>query len=124
MSNSQWTPELKEKVIEMYQAASPTPENSTEIVKEIAEELELTANGVRLVLIQAEVYVKKDTSAGAATKTATGTKTASGTGTKRVSKEDSIKALKDKIEAAGKTVDDEILDKLTGKAAVYLASLF
>lgn len=123
--STQWTPELKEKVIQMYKDAGPTPENSTEIVKEIAEELELTANGVRMVLIQAEVYVKKDVAAaGGASKTATGTKTASGTGTKRVSKEDSIKALKDKIEAAGKEVDDEILDKLTGKAAVYLASLF
>lgn len=122
--SSKWTPELKAKVVEMYEAKSPTPENSTEIVKEIAEELEETANGVRLVLIQAGVYVKKDATAAPATKTATGAKAAAGTGTKRVSKEDSIKALKDKIEAAGKEVDDEILDKLTGKAAVYLASLF
>ena len=122
---SQWTPELKEKVIAMYQEQAPTAENSTEIVKELADELELTANGVRMVLIQAGVYVKKEvaTSTGTATKTATGTKTA-GTGTKRVSKEDSIAALKAKIEASGKEVNDEILDKLTGKAAVYLASLF
>ena len=122
---SQWTPELKEKVIAMYQEKGPTAENSTEIVKELADELELTANGVRMVLIQAGVYVKKEVAAstGTATKTTTGTKTA-GTGAKRVSKEDSIAALKAKIEAAGKEVDDEILDKLTGKAAVYLASLF
>lgn len=122
---SQWTPELKEKVIAMYQEKQPTPENSTEIVKEIAEEIEQSTNGVRMVLIQSGVYVKKEVAAstGTTTKTATGTKTA-GTGTKRVSKEDSIAALKAKIEAAGKEVDDEILDKLTGKAAVYLASLF
>lgn len=124
---SQWTPELKEKVIAMYQEKGPTAENSTEIVKELADELELTANGVRMVLIQAGVYVKKEVAAstGAATKTGSaGGKTSSGTGSKRVSKEDSIAALKAKIEAAGKDVDDEILDKLTGKAAVYLASLF
>lgn len=122
---SQWTPELKEKVIAMYQEKQPTPENSTEIVKEIAEEIEQSTNGVRMVLIQSGVYVKKEVAAstGTTTKTTTGTKTA-GTGTKRVSKEDSIAALKAKIEAAGKVVDDEILDKLTGKAAVYLASLF
>jgi transposase-like protein len=122
---SQWTPELKEKVIAMYQEKQPTPENSTEIVKEIAEEIEQSTNGVRMVLIQSGVYVKKEVAAstGTTTKTTTGTKTA-GTGTKRVSKEDSIAALKAKIEAAGKEVDDEILDKLTGKAAVYLASLF
>lgn len=123
---SQWTPELKEKVIAMYQENMPTAENSTEIVKEIAEELELTANGVRMVLIQAGVYVKKEVaSTGGTTKTSsTDGKKAAGTGTKRVSKEDSIASLKAKIEAAGKEVDDDILDKLTGKAAVYLASLF
>lgn len=120
---SQWTPELREKVKEMYLERNPTPENSTEIVKEIAEELELTANGVRLVLTQAEVYVKKAATASATSSDKAGAATKS-TGTKRVSKEDSIQALKDKISAAGKEVDDEILDKLTGKAAVYLASLF
>lgn len=123
---SQWTPELKEKVIAMYQEKGPTAENSTEIVKELADELELTANGVRMVLIQAGVYVKKEVAAstGTAKTGSAGGKTSSGTGSKRVSKEDSIAALKAKIEAAGKEVDDEILDKLTGKAAVYLASLF
>lgn len=123
---SQWTPELKEKVIAMYQEKQPTPENSTEIVKEIAEEIEQSTNGVRMVLIQAGVYVKKEVTSTATATAKAGTaggKTATGTGSKRVSKEDSIAALKAKIEEAGKEVDDEILSKLTGKAAVYLASL-
>ena len=120
---SSWTPELKQKAIDLYQEKGPTAENSTELVKEIADELELTANGVRMVLIQAGVYVKKEAGASSESKSTSGTK-AAGTGTKRVSKEDTINALKDKIRAAGKEVDDEILDKLTGKAAVYLASLF
>ena len=118
-TQSQWTDELKAKVIEMYEQAGPTPESSTEIIKDIAEEIEMSPNGVRMVLVQAGVYVKKDSSAGSA-KT---TKTASGEGSKRVSKEDSIAALKAAIEAKGGPTDDDILGKLTGKAAVYFASV-
>ena len=118
-TQSQWTDELKAKVIEMYEQAGPTPESSTEIIKDIAEEIEMSPNGVRMVLVQAGVYVKKDSSAGSA-KT---TKTAGGEGTKRVSKEDSIAALKAAIEAKGGPIDEDILGKLTGKAAVYFASV-
>jgi transposase-like protein len=118
-TQSQWTDELKAKVIEMYEQAGPTPESSTEIIKDIAEEIEMSPNGVRMVLVQAGVYVKKDSSA-SSTKT---TKTASGEGSKRVSKEDSIAALKAVIEAKGGPIDDDILGKLTGKAAVYFASV-
>jgi transposase-like protein len=118
-TQSQWTDELKAKVIEMYEQAGPTPESSTEIIKDIAEEIEMSPNGVRMVLVQAGVYVKKDSSAGSV-KT---TKTASGEGSKRVSKEDSIAALKAAIEAKGGPIDDDILGKLTGKAAVYFASV-
>ena len=118
-TQSQWTDELKAKVIEMYEQAGPTPESSTEIIKDIAEEIEMSPNGVRMVLVQAGVYVKKDSSAGSA-KT---TKTASGEGSKRVSKEDSIAALKAAIEAKGGPIDDDILGKLTGKAAVYFTTV-
>ena len=118
-TQSQWTDELKAKVIEMYEQAGPTPESSTEIIKDIAEEIEMSPNGVRMVLVQAGVYVKKDASA-SSTKT---TKTASGEGSKRVSKEDSIASLRAAIEAKGGPIDDDILGKLTGKAAVYFASV-
>ena len=118
-TQSSWTDELKTKVIEMYEQAGPTPESSTEIIKDIAEEIEMSPNGVRMVLVQAGVYVKKDASA-SSTKT---TKTASGEGSKRVSKEDSIAALNAAIEAKGGPIDDDILGKLTGKAAVYFASV-
>jgi transposase-like protein len=118
-TQSAWTDELKAKVIEMYEQAGPTPESSTEIIKDIAEDIEMSPNGVRMVLVQAGVYVKKDSSASSA-KT---TKTSSGEGTKRVSKEDSIAALKAAIEAKGGPIDDDILGKLTGKAAVYFASV-
>ena len=112
---SQWTPELKEKVTKMYQDADPTAETSTEIIKDIADELELSPNGVRMVLVQAGVYVKKEASAGSA-KT---TEKKSGEGAKRVSKESAIADLKAAIESKGAAVDEDILSKLTGKAAVY-----
>jgi hypothetical protein len=70
--------------------------------------------------VQAGVYVKKDPgSSGSTTKT----KTSSGEGSKRVSKESAIADLKAAIEAKGAPIDEDILSKLTGKAAVYLLSV-
>ena len=54
-----WTDELKAEVIAKYEGAGPTPESSTEIIKDIAEEIEMSPNGVRMVLVQAGVYVKR-----------------------------------------------------------------
>lgn len=116
-----WSDELKALVIKQYEDAAPTPETSTEIIKDIAEEHEQSPNGVRMVLVQAGVYVKKEATA-AADKPKAGGK-AAGDAPKRVSKESSIAALKAAIEAKGAQVDDEILDKLTGKAAVYFTQV-
>lgn len=115
-----WTDADKQKAIDAYTSGDPTPENSTELIKEIAEEMEQTPNGVRMVLVQAGVYVKKDAAASTSK-----TKTA-GTGDKapRVSKESQIAELRAIIEAKGAEVDDEILSKLTGKAAAYFAKVF
>jgi len=115
-----WTDEDKQKAIAAYKAGDPTPENSTELIKEIAEEMEQSANGVRMVLVQAGVYVKKDATAG--TKT---TKTSTGASDKapRVSKESQIADLRALIEAKGGEIDDDILSKLTGKAAAYFAKV-
>lgn len=115
---STWTDELKAEVISKYEAAGPTPENSTEIIKDIAEEIEMSPNGVRMVLVQAGVYVKKEASASTSKTTK-----ASGDKPARVSKESAIAELREAIEAAGKPVDDDILSKLTGKAAVYFLSV-
>ena len=41
-----WTDEKKQEAVEMYTAEEPTPENSMEIVKDIAEQLEESPNGV------------------------------------------------------------------------------
>jgi len=114
-----WTDELKQEVIAKYEAAGPTPDNSTEIIKDIAEEFEQSPNGVRMVLVQAGVYVKKDPAAGS-TKTKT---PAAGDKPARVSKESAIADLKAAIEDMNKPVDEDILSKLTGKAAVYFLSI-
>lgn len=114
-----WDEALKTQAIAAYKAASPTPETSTEIIKDIAEELEQSPNGVRMVLVQAGVYVKKDPATGTATKA----KADSGDAPKRVSKETQINALTAAIEAAGAEADEEILSKLTGKAAAYFTDV-
>lgn len=54
-----WTDEQKEAAKQAYLDANPTAENSSEIVKEIAEDMQQSPNGVRMILIQAGVYVKK-----------------------------------------------------------------
>ena len=95
-----------------------TAENSTELVKDIAEEMEQSANGVRMILVQSGDYVKKDATASAGT-----TKAKTGDKAPRVSKESQIKELRDAIEAKGAEVDDEVLDKLTGKAAAYFTKV-
>lgn len=107
----------KAKIVEEYLALEPTPENSPELVADLAEQWELSANSIRLLLDKAGVYVKR-VAAAKATTTKEGT-----TGTKRVSKEAAIKDLRNAIEAKGKEIDDTILEKLTGKAAVYLLSV-
>lgn len=117
---STWTDELKQQAIDKYLAANPTPETSTEIIKEIAEDMEQSANGVRMILVRAEVYVKKE--GGASTQTSP-TKAKEGEAPKRVSKEASINAFVAALTAAGAPVDEEITSKLTGKAAIYLLSV-
>jgi transposase-like protein len=117
-----WTEETKAQVVEMYEKAEPTPETSTEIIKDIAEEMDASPNGVRMILVQAGVYVKKEAGAPAGAKGGKSS-TGSGEGTKRVSKESQIAALKAAIENIGGPVDNEILDKLTGKAAAYFVTV-
>jgi transposase-like protein len=112
-----WTDEAKAQAVEMYTAEDPTPENSMEIVKEIAAELGESPNGVRMILTRAGVYVKKTP----ATKS-----TASGGGNGgggRVSVADAQQAVKDAISDAGMEADDAIISKLTGKAANYFAEI-
>ena len=111
-----WTDEKKAEVIAAYEAAAPTPENSMEIVKEIAEEFEESPNGVRMILTKAGVYVKKTPASGGEKKATTG-------GGTRVSKAGAQESLIAALTDAGQDVDNEIVEKLTGKAAQYFAGV-
>ena len=109
-----WTDEAKEQAIEMYKDAEPTPETSMEIVKDIAEELSESPNGVRMILTKAGVYVRKTPAA----KSSGGS-----TGGGRVSVADAQDKLTSVLGDAGQEVDAAIISKLTGKAAVYFANV-
>ena len=109
-----WTDESKQQAVEMYQEAEPTPETSMEIVKDIADELGESPNGVRMILTKAGVYVRKTPAA----------KSSSGsTGGGRVSVADAQAKLTSVLGDAGQEVDEAIISKLTGKAANYFASI-
>ena len=110
-----WDDDKKAQVVSMYEGASPTPETSMEIVKEIADEVEESPNGVRMILTKAGVYIKKATTSGSSKTT--------GEATKRVSKVAAHAQLVAAITSAGQEVDSDIIDKLSGKAAMYIAAI-
>jgi|TARA_R110002124_G_scaffold83476_1_gene218512 hypothetical protein len=112
-----WDDDKKAQAVSLYEEAQPTPETSMEIVKDIAEELDESPNGVRMILTKAGVYVKKTPAA----KSSAGT-TGGGGGT-RVSKAAAADALIAALSDAGQTVDEEIIAKLTGKASQYFTSI-
>ena len=108
-----WDDAKKADAVEMYTNQEPTPETSMEVVKEIADELSESPNGVRMILTRAGVYVKKSTTKSSSNSTGGG----------RVSKADAQNTLRDAIQDAGQEVDMDINDKLTGKAAVYITGI-
>ena len=110
---SNWTDESKAQAVEMYTAEEPTPENSMEIVKMIAEELGESPNGVRMILTKAGVYVKKTPAV----------KSSGGTGGGRVNVAAAQDELTKAISDMGEEADGAIISKLTGKAAMYFATL-
>ena len=110
-----WTDDSKATAVAMYTDADPTPETSMEIVKDIADELNESPNGVRMILTKAGVYVKKTP----ATKSSGG----GGGTTTRVSKAAAVEDLTAAITDSGGEVDEDIVGKLTGKAAMYFAGL-
>ncbi len=114
---SNWTDERRQEAIQAYLDAEPTADNSMEIVKEIAETMGESPNGVRMILSKAGKYITK-TDAKKAPAATTGDKAP------RVSKEAAHARLTAAIEGAGQTADAEIVSKLTGKAAVYFADIF
>jgi hypothetical protein len=112
--STDWTDELKAEVVAAYEEREPTPENTSDILVELSEEFEKTVNGIRMILTKAGVYVKKTPAKKAAKE---------GSGGTRVNKAEAIEALSATIEAEGAEVDEAILSKLTGKAAIYFTSV-
>lgn len=111
-----WNDESKAELVKQYLEAEPTPENSMEIVAELAPDFDATPNGARMILVKAGVYIKKDPKAASA---ASGTKASSGE--KKETKQESIDRLSSVIAAQGLEADDSIISKMTGKAAAYFA---
>ena len=109
-----WTDENKADAVEAYTDANPTPETSMEIVKQIADDLGESPNGVRMILTKAGVYVKKTPAA----KSSGGS-----TGGTRVSKQAAQDALVAAITDSGQEVDEDVVSKLTGKAAQYFTKV-
>lgn len=109
-----WTDESKEMAVEMYTSADATPETSMEIVKDIAEELNESPNGVRMILTKAGVYVRKTPAPSGGS---------GGGGGSRVSVADAQAAVTSALSDAGQEVDAAIISKLTGKAANYFATI-
>ena len=105
-----WEEDKKKQAIEMYTVEEPTPETSMEVVKLIAEELNESPNGVRMILTRAGVYIKKNPSAG---------NSAGKTG--RVSKDECHQMLVDAVSSHGGSLDMDIISKISGKAAKHIA---
>ena len=120
---STWTDEQKTEVIARYQEIMENDfdtdedraSHSVEVVAQLAEDLGKTPNGVRIILIKADVYIKKSPAAKTKTK---------GTGAKRINKAEAQKGLSSAIATIdADLVNDEIIEKLTGKAAQYLTEV-
>jgi hypothetical protein len=114
-----WDETSKARAVELYLEREPTAENSMEVVKEVADEMEESVNGVRMILTKAGVYIKKAAPAAKSTGEG-GEKKTSGT---RVSKEDAHNQLTEALGAHNVEADAEIISKLTGKAALYFAGV-
>jgi len=111
---AEWTDETKTEIVNAYKDSNPSPENTMDVVRALAEDYEVSPNAVRMLLSKAGVYVKKEAASSSST---TEDKP------KRVSKEAAISELVQLIEDSGQTPDMEIISKLTGKAAKYFTSV-
>ena len=114
-----WTDEQREEAKELYLNANPTPETTTEIVKDVAETMGQTANGVRMILNKMDdVYIK-------AASAKTPSKAGDSDKPKRVSKADSANALIKALEAEAVELSDDdlaVIGRSTGKMTILIKS--
>ena len=112
-----WTDEDIKQAVELYQKQDPTPENTMQCVQNVAEEMEQNPNGVRAILSKQGVYIKKEDSS-------TNSKNANpSTGSKRVNKQEAQQELTSALRDAGQEPDEDIVSRLTGKAAKYFTNV-
>lgn len=116
------TDELRQQIIEEYvdliegYEEEERPKFTMDVVHRIATEFSLSPNAVRIALQRAGVYILKKVEP----KAVKAEGTAAGG---RVNKESAHKSLVAALNAIGVAeVDEEITSKLTGKAAIYLAT--
>jgi hypothetical protein len=122
-----WTDEKRKLVVESYVATMETDYStdeerasaSVEVVKDLADEHGETPNGVRQMLSSAKVYIKAAAVKPKAAAASTGTAT-------RVNKAEAIQTLRDLISQSTDSpdnLDEDILCKMTGKAAQYFSGI-
>lgn len=111
--------EYEARMAELGEDAS---KQSAEVVQEIATAHGATTNGLRMKLSKDGVYIKKDPATASTSTKSEGAKSTGG----RISKATAHAEFRAACTDAGisdEDIDAEILDKLTGKAAVHLAEL-
>jgi|DEB0MinimDraft_12_1074336.scaffolds.fasta_scaffold66325_2 hypothetical protein len=123
-----WTDEKRKLVVDSYVTTMETEyttdedraKSSVEVVKDLADTHGETPNGVRQMLSSAGVYIKATPAKSKSTTPATGT------GGTRVNKAEAIQTLRNLILQATESpesLDEDILGKMTGKAAQYFAGI-
>lgn len=135
---SAWTEALKTEVIAQYVEVmtndyttdADRSANSSQVVEAIVNKLKAgdmpgaTVNGVRMILVKAGVFHKKSATAAGEKSTTTSTGGEKAAGAKRVSKADAHQELINLINTIDAAlVDEEVITKLTGKAAQYVSSI-
>ena len=109
---------LKASIKEAYLAGDPTPENTVEIVQQVADDFERSVNSVRMILMGMKddegnsVYIKKEPP-----------KTEAKKGGTRVNKADALDSLTKILESNDLEADEDIIKRMTGKAAMYFTDV-
>lgn len=107
-----YTDEFKEEIKRKYLESDPTANNTVELCKSLADEHGVSANVIRQLLVNAEVYISQGQ--------ITASKKSTSTKLDKSKMQDSIQTV---IEGLGEKADLDIISKLTGKAANYLSSV-
>jgi hypothetical protein len=114
--------DINDQIEEAYLKNNPTPENTMEIVMELAEEFGKSANAIRLMLGKRGVYVKK-----AATKPAPKTTKKEGgavVNSRGAAKSTVVQQVFNLAESKGVTdLTQEDLGKLTVKQLTFILNL-